>query len=53
MKDYKVVENDVAMMAEPSQSYAAVEKVSKSGRMTVNEYFDEVWKRVVEKHEGV
>ena len=36
MKDYKVVENDVAMVAEP-------------GRITVEEYFDEVWKRVVEK----
>lgn len=54
MKDYKVVENkDVAMVAEPSQSYAAMGKVSKPGRMTVNEYFDEVWQRVVEKHEGV
>ena len=49
MKDYKVVENDVAVMAEPSQSYAATGKVSKPGRMTVNEYFDGVWKRVVEK----
>ena len=53
MKDYKVVENNVAMVAEPSQSYAAMGKVSKPGRMTVNEYFDEVWTRVVEKHEGV
>lgn len=34
--DYKIVENDVAMQ-------------TKSGRMTVKEYFDEVWKRVVEK----
>ena len=53
MNDYKVIENDVAMVAEPSQSYSAMGKASKSGRMTVNEYFDEVWKRVVEKHEGV
>ena len=53
MKDYKVVENDVAMVAEPSQSYSAMGKVSKPGRMTVNEYFDEVWKRVVEKHESL
>ena len=52
MKDYKVAENDVAMVAEPSQSYAA-KKVSKPGRMTVNEYFDEVWKKVVEKHENL
>ncbi|MBO6058238.1 MAG: hypothetical protein J6P64_08550 [Bacteroidales bacterium] len=53
MKDYKVVENDVAVVAEPSQFYAAKGKVSKPGRMTVNEYFDEVWQRVVEKNEGV
>ena len=53
MNDYKVIENDVAMVAESSQPYVAMGKVSKPGRMTVNEYFDEVWKRVVEKHEGV
>ncbi|MBO7073530.1 MAG: hypothetical protein J6W12_01275 [Bacteroidales bacterium] len=53
MKDYKVVENDVTVVAEPSQSYASMGKVSKPGRMTVNEFFDEVWQRVVEKHEGV
>ena len=43
----------VAMVAEPMQSYAAMGKVSKPGRMTVNEYFDEVWKRVAEKHESL
>lgn len=53
MKDYKIVENDVAMVAEPSQPYAAVRKVSKPGRMTVKKYFDEVWERVVEKHESL
>ena len=53
MKNYKVVEKDVAMVAEPLQSYAAMGKVSKPGRMTVDEYFDEVWKRVVEKHESL
>lgn len=53
MKDYKVVDNDVAMVAEPSQSYEVIGKVSKPGRMTVNEYFDEVWERVVEKHESL
>lgn len=38
MKNYENFENDVPMGG-----------VSKPGRMTVNEYFDEVWKRVVEK----
>lgn len=28
---------------------SSFEAVSKPGRMTVNEYFDEVWERVVEK----
>ena len=36
MMDYKIVENEEAMLTE-------------SGRMTVQEYFDEVWKMVVEK----
>ena len=53
MKNYKEVDNEVAMVAEPSQTYTAKGKVSKPGRMTVNEYFDEVWKRVVEKHESL
>jgi len=53
MVDYKFVENDVGMVEEPSLSYTAMGQVSKPGRMTVNEYFDEVWKRVVEKHEGI
>ncbi len=38
MKNYEDIENDVLMGS-----------VSKPGRMTVNEYFDEVWERVVEK----
>lgn len=50
MKDYEQSnEDDVVMMAEPSQSYSTMGSVSKPGRMTVNEYFDEVWKRVVEQ----
>ena len=50
MKDYEQNnEDDVAMMAEPSQSYSTMGSISKPGRMTVNEYFDEVWKRVIEK----
>lgn len=45
MKDYEQSnEDDMAMMAEPSQSYSTMGSVSKPGRMTVNEYFDEVWK---------
>ena len=36
MMDCKIVENEEAMQTE-------------SERMTVEEYFDEVWKRVVEK----
>lgn len=40
MKKYEDIKNDVLM-----------DGVSKQGRMTVNEYFDEVWKRVVEKYE--
>lgn len=51
MKDYKVVENDVATVAEPSPSCAEKGKVSKHGRMMVNEYFDEVGRRVVENME--
>ena len=38
MKNYEDLENEVLKGG-----------VSKPGRMTVNEYFDEVWKRVVEK----
>lgn len=38
MMDYKIVDNDEAMLTE-------------SRRMTVEEYFDEVWKRVMEKKE--
>ncbi|MCR5036229.1 MAG: hypothetical protein K6A73_02780 [Bacteroidales bacterium] len=51
MNNYKETENDVPMVNEPSQPYSGMGGVSKPGRMTVNEYFDEVWKRVVEKHE--
>lgn len=53
MKNYENLENDVTMVNEPSQPYSAMDGVSKPGRMTVNEYFDEVWKRVVEKHESL
>ena len=52
MKNYEDLENEVPMVNEPSQPNTA-RKVSKPGRMTVNEYFDEVWKRVVEKHESL
>lgn len=53
MNNYKETENDVPMVNEPSQPYSRMGGVSKPGRMTVNEYFDEVWKRVVEKHESL
>ena len=53
MKEYEKSKDNVAMVAEPLQSYAAMGKTSKPGRMTVNEYFDEVWQRVVEKHESL
>ena len=53
MKNYQEVENEVAMVAEPMQPYAVRGNVSKPGRMTVNEYFDEVWQRVVKKHESL
>lgn len=51
MKNYeRSMENNIAMVSEPSRVYR---KTSKPGRMTVNEYFDEVWERVVEKHESL
>ncbi|MBQ7533439.1 MAG: hypothetical protein IJT45_07090 [Bacteroidales bacterium] len=49
MKNYENLENVVPMVNEPSQPYSVMNGVSKPGKMTVNEYFDEVWKRVVEK----
>ena len=53
MKEYEKSKDNVAMVAEPMQPYAVRENVSKPGRMTVNEYFDEVWQRVVKKHESL
>ena len=38
MTNHKIIETDEAKLIE-------------SGRMTVEEYFDEVWKRVMEKKE--
>ncbi len=49
MKNYENLENVVPMVNEPSQPYSVMNGVSKPGKMTVNEYFGEVWKRVVEK----
>ena len=53
MKNYDNMENEKSIVNESLPSYSAMGGVSKTGRMTVKEYFDEVWKRVVEKHENL
>jgi len=44
-------ENMVSFESNDTENGVLIDTVSKPDRMTVHEFFDGVWERVVEKHE--